>query len=73
MTKAKALWLVPLAAALVTGCGGVPSRGKASDCAGCHAKKSLAAQWAPSASELGAAGGAIHRSHSRRNCCSGRD
>ena len=35
-----------LAAALVTGCGGVPSRGKASDCADCHAKRTLKAQWA---------------------------
>src|SRR5512142_1034207 len=42
----KALWLVPIAAALLAGCGGAKPRGKASDCAGCHATKTLKAQWA---------------------------
>ncbi len=36
--------VVLLAAALLTGCGGVPSRGKGSECAGCHAKRTLDAQ-----------------------------
>jgi predicted CXXCH cytochrome family protein len=39
-------WLGLAAAALLTGCGGVSSRGKATDCEGCHSRKTLAAQWA---------------------------
>ena len=38
--------LVVLAAAILTGCGAARPRGAAGECAGCHAKRTLGAEWA---------------------------